>query len=211
MTIPEGYMMNAVGHLVPTEKVREHDKLRDSLTRELVAEAKDLSARLAKFKARSLQDIAAFVELSAEKYGVSLGGKKGNISLTSYDGRFKVVRAFNERLTFGPELLAAKELVDRCLRRWTEGAGDNVRALVDRAFRTDKKGEIRTASVLELLRLNIDDDEWRRAMDALRDSIETTGTSVYVRVYERVGETDQYVAIPLDLAAVHLVEAETTS
>jgi hypothetical protein len=52
------------------------------------------------------------------------------------------------------------------------------------------------------MRLEIDDAEWKRAMEAIRDSIQTTGTAVYVRVYERIGDSDQYKAIPLDLAAV---------
>ena len=39
-------------------------------------------------------------------------------------------------------------------------------------------------------------------MQAIKDSIQSCGTAVYVRVYERVGDSDQYQAIPLDLAAV---------
>ena len=66
----------------------------------------------------------------------------------------------------------------------------------------DKSGQLKTASVLELMRLEMDDDEWKRAMQAIKDSIQTTGTAIYVRVYERVGDSDQYQAIPLDLAAV---------
>ena len=78
----------------------------------------------------------------------------------------------------------------------------NIRALVDRAFRTDTKGQLKTAAVLELMRIDIDDAEWKRAMAAIRDSIQTTGTATYVRVYRRVGASDQYEAVPLDLAAV---------
>jgi hypothetical protein len=37
--------------------------------------------------------------------------------------------------------------------------------------------------VLELLRLEIDDSEWRNAMQAIRDSIQAVGTAIYVRVY----------------------------
>ena len=37
-------------------------------------------------------------------------------------------------------------------------------------------------------------------MEAIRDSIQSTGTAVYVRVYERVEGTDQYRPISLDLA-----------
>ena len=93
-------------------------------------------------------------------------------------------------------------MINRCITRWSEGANDNIRALVDRAFRTNAKGQLRTTAILDLLRLDIEDEEWLRAMEALKDSIMVADTAVYVRFYERVGNTDQYKAIPLDLAAV---------
>ena len=77
-----------------------------------------------------------------------------------------------------------------------------IRVIVDRAFRTDSKGQLKTASVLELMRVEINDEEWQRAMAAIRDSIQTAGTSTYVRIYRRTGASDQYEAVPLDLAAV---------
>lgn len=201
-TVPEGYMRNAVGHLVPEDQVRDQDKLRDSVTRDLIDMAKEIHDRLKHFKKNALSDIADVVQISADRYDVKLGGKKGNVSLISYDGKYKVVRSFAERLAFTEELEAAKELINRCITRWSEGANENIRALVDRAFRTNNKGQLRTQAILELLRLEIADEEWLRAMDALKDSIMVADTAVYVRFYERVGDTDQYKAIPLDLAAV---------
>lgn len=201
-TVPEGYMLNAVGHLVPEDQVRDQDKLRDSVTRDLIDMAKEIHDRLKHFKKNALSDIADVVQISADRYDVKLGGKKGNVSLISYDGKYKVIRSFAERLTFTEELEAAKELINRCITRWSEGANDNIRALVDRAFRTNAKGQLRTTAILDLLRLEIEDEEWTRAMDALKDSIMVADTAVYVRFYERVGDTDQYKAIPLDLAAV---------
>lgn len=201
-TIPMSYMLNASGHLVPVDKVREQDKLRDSTVRSLVAEAIEANARLKAFKAKALGDIADLVKIAGDKYDVVLGGKKGNVSLVSYDGKYKVMRSMADRIIFTEEIEAAKELINRCIARWSEGANDNIRVLVDRAFSKDKNGQLKTASVLELMRLEIEDEEWKRAMTAIKDSIQTTGTAIYVRVYERVGDSDQYQAIPLDLAAV---------
>lgn len=200
--IPEGYMRNASGHLVPEDQVRDQDKLRDQVARELVQEAVELNARLAAFKRKALADIADLVEIAAERYDVRLGGKKGNVTAATYDGQYRVQRAYAERVTFTEELEAAKELINDCIMRWSEGANPHIRALVDRAFRTDSKGQIKTTAVLELLRLEIDDEGWLRAMDALKDSIQSAGTAVYIRVYKRVGDSDQYQAVPLDLAAV---------
>lgn len=201
-TVPDGYMRNAAGHLVPRDQVREQDLLRDQVARELARHAVALSDALREFKGRALADIADLVKIAGERYDVTLGGKKGNVSITTYDGRYKVVRSVAERITFTEELEAAKALINACIDRWSQGANPHIRALVDRAFRTDSKGQIKTAAVLELLRLDIDDDEWMRAMEAIKDSIQSTGTATYVRVYERIGDSDQYRAIALDLAAV---------
>lgn len=200
--IPDGYMKNAAGHLVPRDHVREQDLLRDDVARGLADRAVSLSHELKQFKVRALTEIADLVTISAERYKVSIGGEKGNVTVTTFDGQYKIVRAYSERITFTEEIEAAKALINQCIIRWSEGANDNIRALVDRAFRTDSKGQIKMAAVLELLRLEIKDDEWLRAMQAIRDSIQSTGTAVYVRVYERVGESEQYRAVPLDLATV---------
>lgn len=201
-TVPAGYMRNAAGHLVPEDQVREHDKLRDQVARELAQEAEALHERLKAYKAKALAEIADLVAIAAERYEVHLGGKKGNVTVTTYDGQYKVQRSYAERVTFTEELEAAKELINDCILRWSEGANPHIRALVDRAFRTDSKGQIKTTAVLELLRLEIDDESWQRAMAALKDSIQSTGTAVYVRVYKRIGDSDQYRPLALDLAAV---------
>ncbi|MEX0732869.1 MAG: DUF3164 family protein [Aquisalimonadaceae bacterium] len=195
-------MVNALGHLVPEEQVREQDKLRDQVARDLAAEAVELHERLAAFKARALSEIADLVSIAAERYDTQLGGKKGNVAITTYNGDYKVTRTYAERLAFTEELEAAKELINACIERWSEGASDNIRALVDRAFRANAQGQLKTTAILDLLRLDIDDDDWQRAMEALKDSIQAVGTAVYVRVYKRTGDGDQYRAVPLDLAAV---------
>ncbi|MCC4118920.1 DUF3164 family protein, partial [Aromatoleum toluclasticum] len=96
------------------------------------------------FKARALNDIADLVKIAGERYEVTLGGKKGNVSITTYDGRYKVQRSVAERITFTEELVAAKALINACIERWSQGANPHIRALVDRAFRTDSKGQIKT-------------------------------------------------------------------
>ena len=201
-TIPEGYMKNALGHLVPRANVREQDLMRDQVALSLAIEASALNRALSAFKKKALGDIADLVKIAGERYEVVLGGKKGNVSINTYDGKYKVQRSVADRIQFTEEIEAAKSLINQCIARWSEGANDNIRAIVDRAFSKDTKGQLKTAAVLDLMRLDIDDDEWKRAMDAIRDSIQTTGTATYVRVYERIGDSDQYKAIPLDLAAV---------
>lgn len=199
---PAGYMRNALGHLVPVDQVREQDLLRDQVARSIGERAIELNERLRHFKTQTLADIADLIRIAGARYEVQLGGKKGNVTITSYDGSIKVIRSVAENITFTEEIEAGKQLINQCIDRWSEGANANIRALVDRAFRTDSRGQIKTSAVLELFRLEISDDEWNRAMAAIRDSIHTAGTSTYVRVYQRMGDSDSYIAIPLDLAVV---------
>lgn len=120
--IPAGYRIDAQKRLVPESMIKPIDLARDSLVLDLVAKANAASAQLAKFKAAAFGDIEAFVELSAEQYGAHIGGKKGNVSLISFDGRYKIQRAVQESIAFDERLQAARTLIDECLRDWTEGA-----------------------------------------------------------------------------------------
>lgn len=200
--IPEGYRQNAQGHLIPEAMIKPIDLARDELVQSIVQHAQKVSNNLAQFKAAVFGDIEAFIDLSAEQYGAKLGGKKGNVSLVSFDGRYKIQRAVQESIAFDERLQAARALIDECLRDWTEGARPEVVTLVNDAFRTDTKGEIRTARVLALRRLEITDERWQRAMQAIGDACMVVGSKSYIRVYERVGDTAEYRPISLDIAGV---------
>jgi hypothetical protein len=201
-TIPEGYRVDAQRRLVAEVLIKPLDLARDALVLELVAKARTVSNGLAQFKAAAFGDIEAFVEMSAEEYGAKLGGKKGNVSLISFDGRYKIQRAIQESIAFDERLQVARALIDECLEEWTAGARPEVVTLVNDAFRTDTKGDIRTARVLALRRLEIADERWQRAMQAIGEACQVVGSKSYIRVYERVGDTDQYQPISLDIAGV---------
>lgn len=201
-TLPDGYKLDAQGRMVPISMIRPIDQARDALVLEIVTKAKALAEQVATFKHGSFSDIAAFVELSAEQYKIKLGGEKGNVSLLSFDGRYKVQRAIQETLIFDERLQAAKALIDACLQRWSMGAAPEIKVLINDAFQVDKSGNINTNRVLGLRRLDINDDEWLRAMKAIGEAVQVSGSRSYIRVYERVGDTDKYVPISFDMASV---------
>jgi len=202
--VPAGYMQNAKGDLVPESKVKPIDKLRDQLVHSMAKSAKDLSAVMAAWNRCAFADIAAFAETSAEEYGVTLRGMrgKGNLTLTSYDGRYKVVRQMQEHIRFDERLQVAKELIDQCITEWAASSRDEIKVLINDAFRVDQEGLVSASRVLGLRRLDIKDEKWLRAMEAISDSMQVAGSSSYVRVYERVGDSDRYQPIPLDMAAL---------
>lgn len=196
------FMTDAQGNQIRIENIKPIDIERDTLVKKLVTRGREVSAQLSEYKADAFADIAALIELSAEQYGAKIGGKKGNVTLYSFDGRYKVVRAINEHITFDERLMAAKGLIDECLHDWTQGVNPNIQTLINKAFEVDKEGNINTGRVLSLRRLEINDTRWVRAMRAIGESIQTVGSKAYIRLYERVGDSDEYVPISLDIAGV---------
>lgn len=198
--IPDGYRIDARGRLIPEAQIKPIDLARDQLVLDIVGGATKLSTQLQAFKRGAFDDIEALVALSAEQYGVSLGGKKGNVQLVSFDGRYKVLRAIADRITFDERLQAAKVLIDECLTDWTDQGPGELRVIVQDAFDVDKAGSINVGKILSLRRLKIDDARWKRAMDAISDAVQVIGTTPYLRVYERIGSSDKYQLLNLDVA-----------
>lgn len=55
-----------------------------------------LHQELTEFKKDTLGEVADLVKIAGERYDVTLGGKKGNVSISSYDGKHKVQRSIAE-------------------------------------------------------------------------------------------------------------------
>lgn len=195
------YMPDATGRLTPVEQIKPIDMARHELVMEKVAKVKARQKELRDLKYEVMDDINAFVDLSVERYGVKPGGKKGNVTLLSFDGNYKLVRQVSEHLVFDEGLQAAKALIDECLRDWTKTSPSELRTVIDDAFQVDKEGRINTNRILSLRRLDIADERWQRAMTAISESLQVTGTRSYVRVYERDAH-GRYNAIPLDIAVL---------
>lgn len=199
-TIPNGYMQDQAGRLVPVSTVKPIDIERDKLVADIIDKARALNGQIATFKTAVFGDIAAFIELSAEQYGAKVGGQKGNVTLMSFDGRYKVQRAIAEHISFDERLQAAKALIDECITDWSQGSRPEIQVLVNNAFQVDKEGNINTGRVLGLRRMQISDDRWQRAMSAISEAVQVVGSKSYIRVYERIGDSGEYRAIALDVA-----------
>jgi hypothetical protein len=200
-TVPVGFWKDAKGRYVPEGMVRPVDKLEDQLVRKMMMHADELSKQIERFKGHCFDDVGAFMALISEQYGTTKGGAKGNMTLTSYDGCFQVKLAVSDNLTFGPELQVAKGLIDECIAKWADGARPEIRMLVDHAFRTDQEGKVNREAIFSLRRMEIDDDQWRQAMQAVTDSIRIIGSKEYFRFYRRPTPQSAWQAVTIDLAA----------
>ncbi|MDQ0454630.1 DUF3164 family protein [Rhizobium paknamense] len=194
------FMEDAKGNLLPTANIKPEDKLQDETVRKIMKYAMELSAQVARFRGHTVADLGAFDALLAQEYGAKIGGQKGNRTYQTVDGKMKVVVQVSDQISFGPQLQIAKGLIDECLTEWSAESRPEIQAIVTRAFNTDKEGQINKSELFMLLRLDIADERWKRAMEAIRNSITVTGSKEYVRFYTRQSAADAWQAVTIDMA-----------
>ena len=194
------FMINAKGGHDPIDNVKGQFKLEDQTVRKCIAFALEASAQMSRLKAHTFSDLATLDALLAEQYGATIGGTKGNRTYQSYDGLKKVQVQVADLITFGPELQVAKSLIDKCLVEWSAESRPEIQAIVTKAFNTEKEGQVNRGDIYMLLKLEINDPVWLKAMDAIRDAIRITGSKEYIRFYHRARQEDAWIAITTDMA-----------
>ncbi len=194
-------ILAANGKMNPKRWVRPAVLLEDQTVHDMCDRAAALSATLAAFRESMFDDVEAFLNLISEKYGAK-PRSRGTVSLLSYDGLLRVEVSTGHFLSLGPELQAAKSLIDDCLTAWSEGANENLRAIVNDAFEVGAEGKLRVDRILALRRVAIDDHKWRAAMEAISDAVRVTHSKRYVRFHQRATPDTPWKQIVLDVARV---------
>ena len=198
----EDYLEDGQGRLVHLDNVEEIDKTRNALVLERIGQAQALQETLKQFKEDIGNEISAFVDLSAMEYDTKIGGAKGNITLFSYNARYKIQVQISEYLTFDERLQVAKSMIDECLNAWTKESRSEIKTIINDAFSVNQEGKINTKRILGLRRLKIDDELWQKAMKAITDSLQVAGSKSYIRMYKRIGNDGAWQNITLDFAAL---------
>ena len=188
------------GALVPETSIKPQDILKDDLVEESAAKIIALEEEMRKVKKDILEAIRAYIDLIGEKYGVKLGGQKGNVQLVSLDGKTKILISISERIALNENVIAAKELIDQYLEDAIKGSSADIKQLVTSAFRV-KQGSLDARSILRLRQLNIEDERWKKAMDIIADSIVIQSSESYLRLY-RKNAAGAIEYIPLDFAVI---------
>lgn len=194
------YMPDAKGKLVPVELIAPLELLEDETVRKIAGFGLALSEQVERFKGHTFEDLGDYDAVAAQEYDAKKGGAKGNKTYMSFDGLWKVQVQVSDYVEFGSQLQIAKELIDECLNEWAADSRPEIRAIVTRAFNTDKAGQINKSEIFMLLRLEIEDGRWQQAMRAIRDAMRVVGSKTYVRLYHRVTHDAKWQAITIDLA-----------
>ncbi|WP_291639112.1 DUF3164 family protein [Bosea sp. (in: a-proteobacteria)] len=196
----EKFMRDARGNLMAYGAVKPQRLLEDEMVRKVMFFARDLSDQVRRFKGHTFEDLAAFQSLLEQQYKVPPSTGKGNCSYTTFDDSMRVEVKIADQITFGPELQAAKKLVDECLREWGADSHEMIRSLVNNVFSVEKEGQINRGELFSLLAIEHSDPRWQSAMEAIRDSIRVIGTKAYLRFRVRDGQ-GAWSTVTIDLAA----------
>ena len=178
------YCINSTGSMVPIEAVKDIDKLRDGVVLTIAERIKALESYMKEVKAKCMSDIEEFLKISAEQYGVKMGGTKGNVMLTSYAGSVQVILAQANNLVVNEGVNMAKELIDDYLADITSDASPDVRTIVNLAFKV-KQGRMDVKRLMELKQCNIQDERWLKAMEIISDSVTVASTTPCLRLRDR--------------------------
>ena len=188
------------GAWMPESSIKPQDILKDDLVESAADKIVDMRDKMKQLNQEIKDEIRAYIELIGEKYGVKLKGNKGNITLTSYDGKTRIVISISESIYLDENVIAAKELIDEYLEDEIKDASFDIKQLVTSAFRV-KQGVLDVRSILKLRSLHIDDERWKKAMDIIADSIVVKSSKSCLRLYKQNAEgTMEYV--PLDFAVI---------
>lgn len=196
------YMGDGKGGFQPVETIKPQHLIEDEIVRKILGYGIALSDQMARFKAHTFDDIGSHEAILAQEFKTRLGGAKGNKTLQSVDGLFKVQVQVSDYIAFGPELQIAKALFDECLTEWAVGTHPVLRSLVKDAFQTDKTGNINRARIFMLLRQDCDDPRWQEGQRAIREAIRVVGSKTYIRCYQRTSHDAPWAPVVLDMAAV---------
>lgn len=196
----EKFMRDARGNLMGLGQIKTQRILEDEMVRKVMRFARELSDQIRRFKGHTFEDLAAFQSLLEQQYGAPAGGPKGNVTFRTFDDSMRVEVKIADQIAFGPELQAAKRLVDECLKEWGADSHEMIRSLVTKVFNVEKEGQINRGELFTLLAIEHSDPRWQSAMEAIRDSIRVIGTKAYLRFRIR-DEQGAWSTVTIDLAA----------
>ncbi len=180
-----GEWMDASGKYVDPKYISQHVKSEDRDVAKLQKKAVTISKQLSDLLLATEKMFLNHLERLAKEYAVPPVSGKGNMTMRTFDGTQSVKCKVYQRIVFDARLNTAKELVDKCISKWAQGADQKLKAIVSDAFKVDKEGAVDPKALLRLKKLKIDDADWRIAMKMGDDSMTLVSSKKHYQFFIR--------------------------
>jgi hypothetical protein len=193
-------MENGNGDMIQIKNIKERDLLEHDMVLSIACIWLHISGLLGRFKQHTFEDMTTFVQLLFDSYGAKKGGSEGGMTFNTFDKRFKLVVGIQKTIDFGPEIEVAKQKMMEAVEIYPEEANDLKTMLL--AAYTQIDGKLRVAEILRLRTYKFNNALWHEGMKIIDDAIEVISSKKQIRLYMRGNPGDEYVAVPLHIAAL---------
>ena len=191
-------MRDSNGNDVPLKYVAKYDKLRDKITRRIKARFLKARAALEAVVSESISDLD---ELAKCKESV---GAKGNFQARSFDALIQVSIRQQYNILLDERVVRARELmlgyVEGVLAKIGGNDAQALKLIVAEAFKANAQGFLSTGKIMSLLRMEIDNADWRKAKQILQDAIKPQKGKRYLACEVRRSTQEDFRQIRLDIA-----------
>lgn len=198
----QGNWINRNNRPIPEANVDPVAKKRDAAVTRMLAEARELEAKMRLVKEKILNEVMQYITELQAANGIKKQETKGNYTLSDYANLNQVEVSINNVVEFDERLNLAKSLIDKCLIKWTKRGNQNVRAIVNDAFDVDKKGNVNKMRIFSLMSLKINDKDWEKAMELIRSSMQVTSTKQYLNIRTRENVIDKWSFVNLNFSSL---------
>jgi hypothetical protein len=186
------------GNDVPVQYVSKYDKAKDKVVRRIHARFLKARAMLEEVMSASIADLQA---LAATKESV---GAKGNFSARSFDALIQVSIRQQYNIYLDERVVRARELMLGYVELVLGKVGGNdaaaLRLIVAEAFKANAQGFLSTGKVMSLLKMEIDNADWREAKRILQEAIKPQKGKRYLVCERRASTQSDFRPVRLDIA-----------
>ena len=198
MAKPVTTMRDSNGNDIPLKYVSKYDKARDKAVRKILARFLKARAMLEEVVADSIAELNA---LAQTKESV---GAKGNFSARSFDGLIQASIRQQYNIFLDERVVKARELmlgyVEGVLAKVGGNDAQALRLIVAEAFKANAQGFLSTGKIMSLLRMEIDNADWREAKRILQEAIRPQKGKRYLVCERRASTQADFEAVRLDIA-----------
>ena len=195
---PVATMRDSNGNDVPLKYVSKYDKAKDKAVRRILARFLKSRAMLEGVVSETIAELQA---LAQTKETV---GTKGNFSAQSFDGLVRVSIKQQYNILLDERVVHARELmlgyIEGVLAKVGGSDAQALRLIVAEAFKANASGFLSTGKILSLLRMEIDNADWREAKRILQESIKPQKGKRYLLCETRPDTQHDFETIRLDIA-----------
>jgi hypothetical protein len=187
------------GRMIPCEYIPQNELNKSKILEWLFALAMKMHEELAMFKTAANNEVQSYLDHIAAEYGQNY---TGNCMISNFSDTQRIVFKQTTKMVANETINVAIKSVDDCIKSWSEGINESLIAIINDALRVDTYGKRDLKQMMRLFTLEIDDPNWRRAMEALKASIKTVESKKYMYFEYRDDEAGDWKSIKLDFSAV---------